>query len=94
MCKDLKMARARLTFYEKVVWTHKTFIAGPASVQGVPERTNWTLGFMPDISLNELCFEGKVVWLVEPKEDGLKTGVKFYFLNLTTGKPFAIGEIL
>lgn len=86
--------RARLTFVDKVQWNYGSFLAWGANVQGVPTRGGWTLVFKPIVSLNELCFEGEVEWLAEPKQLGFVSGVKFQYLNHSTRSPFAVGEIL
>lgn len=50
--------------------------------------------FKPDISLNELCFEGTVEWAIESMQLGLVFGIKFQYINQATGTPFAVSEIL
>lgn len=85
--------RARLTFDKTVTWNYKTFLAWTANVQGVPARAMWTLVFRPDIALNDLCFEGNVEWLADPKDQGLVSGAKFQYVT-PTGEVFARGEVL
>ena len=74
--------KARLQFISHPQFNFsKLCLMAPCIIASMQHRALWTLCFKSTQQIDERTFEGEASWLVDPKNEGLVTGLKFKIIS-------------